>query len=79
MQPARPDDTEAIPRKKRKQTSGDFLFVCLLIVTIFIPLVGIIVGAVDYGRGGRRGRQGAAMLAVGLVLAVVYTIAMASK
>lgn len=77
--PFRSDDEEEEdyrPRRRRRKKSdawGAGEMTLFIILTVFIPLVGIIVGAIDLGSGGSRRRsQGGILLGLGIVMVFVH-------
>lgn len=70
------DDPDGRPRRHPPAWSG-WVVAAMIILTIAIPLVGIILGVIDMGSEGPRKRQGAAFLAVGLVMIAVYAVVLA--
>lgn len=61
-----------------KQPFGVGAMIGLILLTIFIPLVGIIVGAVNLKYEERKG-QAMALLITGIILMIIYIISYATK
>jgi hypothetical protein len=71
-----PEEEYAPRRKKRGNGWSAWVVVVMIFLTILIPLVGIVLGAIDMGREGTRRVQGAVFLAIGLVMGLVYAVSM---
>ena len=72
------DDKERDKRPRRRRPPKAWpawVVVAMILLTIFIPLLGIILGIIDMANEGPRRVQGAAFLAVGLVMCLVYAVA----
>jgi hypothetical protein len=69
------DDYEPYrPRRRTAKAWSGWVVVAMLLLTIMIPLVGIILGTIDMVNEGPRRIQGAAFLACGLVMTIAYAI-----
>jgi hypothetical protein len=72
------DDPEPPPRRRRKEKperpwGGDLFFFGAVVLTLFLPIVGIVVGLIDMGgRTAARRSKGLGLLLFGLVMAVLY-------
>lgn len=73
------DDDLPLPRRRRDDDAwGGCMIVLMVILSLGIPLLGIILGIMDMGSNSPKKRQqGMAFIAVGLVSMLVYGLALA--
>ena len=72
------EDTDRDNRPRRRhhpKAWSAWVVVAMILLTILIPLLGIILGIIDMANEGPRRVQGAAFLALGLVMCLVYAVA----
>ena len=70
------DDGEYNDRPRQAKAWGPAVVVVMVVLTILIPILGIVLGIIDMSSPGPRRGQGAAFLAVGLVMMVIYALAL---
>jgi DNA-directed RNA polymerase subunit RPC12/RpoP len=66
------------PRRQHRQNEawGCWVVGIVVLLTMLIPLVGIVLGIMDMGSDGPRKRQGIAFLAVALFSMFLYSLAL---